>query len=115
MGRVRYELPVPGLAKIAALGVGYVNGRGNDGISIVCREVDKRTGEIATYLCKNNVSDADLFHVGIRAKVNPELMYFAVRTCVAEDQEQLEDLLRFLKRKRLSARDTERYGGVVRL
>ena len=115
MGRVRDELPAPGLAEIAALGVGAVNGLGNDGISIVCREVDKRTGEIATYLCKNNVSDTDLFLVGIRAKVNPELMYFAIRTCVAEDQEQLEDLLRFLKRKRLSDRGIERYGGVVRL
>lgn len=47
--------------------------------------------------------------------LNPELQYYAVRTCVADNTEELEDLLRFLKRRKLTEADVSRYGGIVRL
>ena len=44
-----------------------------------------------------------------------ELQYYAIRTCVADNMEELEDLLRFLKRRKLTEADVSRYGGIVRL
>lgn len=85
------------------------------GISIVCREICKDTGEIAAYLCKKDVGDQDLFLVGIRSRANPELTYYAIRTCVAENAEYLEEVLSLLKRRRLTEEAIERYGGIVKL
>lgn len=48
------------------------------GISIVCREICKNTGEIAAYLCKKDVDDQDLFLVSLRSRANPELTYYAI-------------------------------------
>lgn len=85
------------------------------GISIVCREICKDTGEIAAYLCKKDVDNQDLFLVNIRSRANPELTYYAIRTCVAENAEYLEEVLSLLKRRRLTERAVESYGGLVRL
>lgn len=49
------------------------------GISIVCREICKDTGEIAAYLCKKDVDNQDLFLVSIRSRANPELTYYAIQ------------------------------------
>lgn len=85
------------------------------GIAIVCREVDKNTGDIASYLCKRDVDNHDIQIVKIRGAMNPELTYYAIRTCIANDSEELEDVLSLLKRRRLSDSMIERYGGIVRL
>lgn len=83
------------------------------GISIVCREVCYYSGDVMAYLCKKDADDRDLDLVRIRSMLNPELRYFAIRTCVADNVEELEDLLRFLKRRRLTDSDIDRYGGIV--
>nr|DAG19937.1 MAG TPA: hypothetical protein [Caudoviricetes sp.] len=85
------------------------------GITIVCREVDKNTGAVAAYICKKNVDDRDIHLASIRSRLNPELRYYAIRTCVADDVEALEDLLRFLKYRELTEADVSHYGGIVRL
>lgn len=85
------------------------------GISIVCREICKDTGEIAAYLCKKDVDNQDLFHVSIRSRANPELTYYAIRTCAAENAEYLEEVLSLLKQRRLTEKAIERYGGIVKL
>lgn len=90
-------------------------GNERSGISIVCREICKDTGEIAAYLCKKDVDDQDLFLVSIRSRANQELTYYAIRTCVAENAEYLEEVLSLLKRRRLTERAVESYGGLVRL
>lgn len=85
------------------------------GITIVCREVDKNTGEIASYLCKRDVEDKDILILQLRGRINPELGYYAIRTCVADEPEELEAVLSLLKIRRLSDRTIERYGGIVKL
>lgn len=85
------------------------------GITIVCREVDKNTGEIASYLCKRDVEDRDIHILQLRGRLNPELDYYAIRTCVADEPEELETVLSLLKRRRLSDRTIEWYGGIVKL
>lgn len=84
-------------------------------LSIVCREVDKNTGAVATYLCKNNITDNDLAYFQIRSVFNPELTYFSVLTRVAKNPEALEDVLSFLKRRNLSESMIRRYGGIVKI
>lgn len=85
------------------------------GISIVCREICKNTGEIAAYLCKKDVGDQDLFLVGIRSRANPELTYYAIPTCLAENAKRLDEILSLLKRRRLTERAIKSYGGLVKL
>ena len=87
----------------------------SSGITIVCREVCRQTGAVTAYVCKKDVGDRDLRLVGIRGRINPQSPYYAIRTCVADNTEELEDLLRFLKRRKLSEADVSRYGGIVRL
>lgn len=84
-------------------------------LSVICREIDKNTGAIATYVCKNDIYENDLVFFRFRSMFNPELTYFAILTRIAENQEALEDVLSFLKRKRLSDADIERYGGIIKL
>lgn len=85
------------------------------GISIVCREICKNTGEIAAYLCKKDVGDQDLFLVGIRSRANPELTYYAIPTCHVEDAKRLDEILSLLKRRRLTEKAIKSYGGLVKL
>lgn len=87
----------------------------SSGISIVCREVSRQTGAIATYVCKKDAEDRDLQLIDLCSRVNPELQYYAIRTCVANNTEMLEDLLRFLKRRNLSEAAIKRYGEIVQL
>ena len=87
----------------------------SSGITIICREVCRTTGDIAVYTCKKDVEDRDLQIVRIRSVFNPELSYYAIRTCVADDAEAWEDIVRLLKRRNLSEAAVERYGGIVKL
>jgi hypothetical protein len=87
----------------------------NTGVAIVCREVDKNSGEIATYLCKKDAENRDLCICLIRAVSNPELRYYVIRTVDATDPERLEDILSFLKHRNLTDNAVELYGGILRL
>ena len=84
-------------------------------LSVVCREIDKNTGAIATYVCKNDITENDLVIFRIRSTFNPELTYYTVLTRVTENQEALENVLLFLKCRRLSDTDIKKYGGIVKL
>lgn len=61
-------------------------------ISIICREVNRYTGEIAAYLCKKNVDGHDLSFCSLRSRANPELKYYAIRTALVEDAEEWEPI-----------------------
>ncbi|MED9968584.1 MAG: hypothetical protein UFA98_01035 [Ruminococcus sp.] len=86
-----------------------------EGLAIICREVDKRTGEISTYLCKKNVTDEDLFICKIRSTFNPELQYFVVFNSTTENWNTLEDVLSYLRHKNISEQPEDICEGVVRL
>ena len=84
-------------------------------LSIICREVSKSTGEIATYVCKNEISENDVNYYHFRGMLNPELSFYVVYTQVVENQEDLETLLSFLRRRELSESDIVNLDGIVRL
>lgn len=85
------------------------------GISIVCREICKNTGKIATYLCKKDVSDRDLHLASIRSRANPELTYYAIPTCLVENEGRFKETLKLLKRRRLTESAIKSVGGIVKL
>ena len=75
----------------------------SSGIAIVCREVCRQTGAVTAYICKKDVEDRDLHLVSIRGRINPELQYYAIRTCVADDlragrDETVEELVATLQK-----------------
>lgn len=66
-------------------------------ISALCREVNKSTGEIISYLVKEGIDDHDAFLMGLRSRANPELEYFA--TLMDSKDEDFEDALSMLKER----------------
>ena len=83
-------------------------------MELLCREVDKDTGRIATYLCKKNINETDLISASLRARVNPELSYYVIKASSDDDFEE-EEVLSFLKQRDLKDTDIMRYGGIVQL
>ena len=43
---------------------------------VICREVDRATGEIAVYRTETEVTESLIFKLRLRARLNPELQYF---------------------------------------
>lgn len=67
-------------------------------IAVFCREVDKNSGNVAVYLCKREARENDLHCLSIRARLNPELRYYATDTRRVDDAEEWEEIVRDLKR-----------------
>lgn len=68
----------------------------------LCREIDKATGDIATYPINAEVTDRLLFALGIRRRANPELRYYV--TLRANFDENEGTILKQLKRKTITDR-----------
>ena len=83
-------------------------------IIILCREVDKDTGEIAVYtIDKEPVTDRLIWCLKIRARANPELRYFAVlKSRWLEERAEYE---RMLRRKQVTHRMLNAIGGLEEL
>ena len=86
-----------------------------DGIAIVCREVDRDSGRIAAYLVKKNVDRHDLCKIRIRSLLNPELRYYAILNSLANEQEELENLLGMLKSRSINDETLQEQYRIVRL
>lgn len=81
---------------------------------ILCREVSKDTGEIAVYpINKEPVTDRLIHCLQVRARVNPELRYFAVlKSRWIEEGAEYERLLR---RRQVTHRMIDAIGGIKEL
>lgn len=64
-------------------------------LKIICREVDKNTGRIAVYPIEAKVTNALIFRLGLRSRMNPELKYYAVELCYwLQNNEKIKSILR---------------------
>lgn len=81
---------------------------------ILCREVNKETGAITVYpIDKQPITDRLLFCLRIRARLNPELSYFAIlKSRWIEEAAEYERLLR---RKQVTHRAMNAIGGIEKL
>lgn len=81
---------------------------------ILCREVNKDTGQIAVYpIDKQPITDQVLHNLKIRAMINPELQYFCIlKSRWLEEGSEYEQLLHH---RNLTQRNLEAIGGIVRL
>ena len=78
---------------------------------IICREVDRNTGKIAVYPLDAEVTDRLLFVLGLRARLNPELTYYA--TTKARYADFAGIITGTLKRRNVTPAAVARIGGVV--
>jgi len=86
----------------------------SNGMVVICREVCKRTGEVAVYEIKQPVDDRLLTVLSIRAQFNPELRYFAVMRCRWESSWQ-DYIVSALEHGELNDDDIAVIGGIVEL
>ena len=78
-----------------------------------CREVDKRTGEIAVYPLKAEVDASLLSCLKLRSCINHELRYFV--TTKAHWEGFSDVIIRNFKRKEVTRTTIEGIGGIVEL
>lgn len=80
----------------------------------LCREIDKESGKIAVYPLEMKLTDDAIFALKIRARVNPELRYF-VTLRVRWEGPLGKEIEKLLKRRELTDRAIEAFGGLVEL
>ena len=70
-------------------------------ITIACREISKKNGDITSYIVKKNASGSDVTFFRLRGTFNPELTYYAF---VDEGNAETNAyILEVLQRKNLSS------------
>lgn len=80
----------------------------------ICREVNRETGEIAVYPIEKEVTDYLLQYLKLKATLNPELRYFiTMRSRWAGIWH--DDIIRALKKKRVTVETLATLGGIVEL
>lgn len=84
-------------------------------MKVICREVSKSTGEIAVYPIEAEVTERLLFCLQIRARANPELRYFVTARVRWENERLRESIERLLRRKDVTPRALDAFGGIVEL
>lgn len=84
-------------------------------VSVICREVNKNTGEICVYQCKRDVEAQDLGYLALRTRYNPEMRYYALDTRRIDDTEDWEEIESALLCKDIGEVEKELKGVLVRL
>ena len=81
---------------------------------ILCREVNKRTGEIMVYEVKKPVTNDLLVELNLRTMLNPELRYFCTPR-VRWDGIWHDDYYKLLKKRNLTDELLEQMGGIIEI
>ncbi len=79
---------------------------------IICREVDKRSGRIAVYEVKKEVTNDLLVNLKLRAMLNPELRYFVMMRKRWEDGAWHDAYYKALKKRSLTDDQIEDMDGI---
>lgn len=81
---------------------------------VICREVNRETGEIAVYPVEKEVTDYLIQFLKLKAALNPELRYFiTMRARWAGIWH--DDIVKALKKKRVTVETLATLGGIVEL
>lgn len=84
-------------------------------IAVICREVNKTTGEVAVYEVKTGtVDDHLLTMLSIRSRYNPELRYF-VTPRIRWESKWGKDYRTILKRKQVTPEAIRLIGGIIEI
>ena len=74
---------------------------------LICREINSSTGEIAVYEVSDNADNKLIFRLSLRARLNPELTYYAIPNIFYETQKA--DIFKYLKRRKLTDKKLKEY------
>lgn len=80
---------------------------------VICREVDKSSGEIAVYPLKVEVTGNMLAKLSIRAQLNPELRYFVTLATTWNDLNYKKTIEKVLGQKDVTLKMLEEHGGLI--
>lgn len=80
---------------------------------VICREVDKNSGEIAVYPLKVMVTGNMLAKLSIRARLNPELRYFVTLATTWDDLNYKKTIEDVLGQKDVTPKIIEEHGGLI--
>lgn len=84
-------------------------------MKVICREVNKSTGEIAVYPIDSPVTERLLFCLQIRARANPELRYFVVPLSRWENFESRSDIEWLLNKRNVPQKMIDGLPAIVEL
>lgn len=80
---------------------------------VICREVDKNSGEIDVYPLEAAVTGNLIVQLSLRARLNPELRYFAALAETWDDRAQREKIRRLLSIPDVTPKMLQDCGGFV--
>lgn len=80
---------------------------------VICREVDKNSGEIAVYPLKVMVTGNMLAKLSIRARLNPELRYFVTLETTWGNLHYKKTIEDVLGQKDVTPKMLEEHGGLI--
>lgn len=80
---------------------------------VICREVDKSSGQIAVYPINAPVTWSLLARLSIRGRLNPELRYFAVLASDWSQADRKGKIEKLLRRKNVTPRAIDAMGGIL--
>lgn len=80
---------------------------------VICREVDKNSGEIAVYPLEVMVTGNMLAILSLRARLNPELRYFVTLATTWDDLNYKKTIEKVLGRKNVTPKMFEEHGGLI--
>lgn len=80
---------------------------------VICREVDKNSGEIDIYPLEAAVTGNLIVQLSLRARLNPELRYFAALSETWDDRAQREKIGRLLSIPDVTPKMLQDCGGFV--
>lgn len=84
-------------------------------IVVICREVNRTTGEVAVYEVRTGtVDDHLLTKLSIRSRYNPELRYF-VTPRIRWESKWGKDYRTILKRKQVTPEAIRLIGGIIEI
>jgi hypothetical protein len=86
----------------------------NEALAVICREIDRSTGNIAVYEIQAEVDNRLLTVLSIRSRINPELRYFATAR-VRWEGIWRKDYEAILKRKKVTPEALKLIGGIVEI
>lgn len=86
-----------------------------DDVLIICREVDKDSGQIAVYPINEPVDENLAAQLSIRGRLNPELRYFVVLVSDWLQADYKNKLEKLLRRKDVTSRAIDAIDGIMEI
>lgn len=80
-------------------------------VIVICREVNRQTGQIAVYVVPMEIDEHTVVRLSLRSMFNQELRYFFVYEDVYQEQKQ--EINAMLKRRNITKQEVDSVYGIA--